>query len=286
MKKLIIMIVLIAAVGSQYVFAQRNLHEFSIYGGGGLSTLIYDLSVGDRNNGFGGDFGVGYTFSRSNEQVTSTGRIFRKNWGVYTGIGLGTYRAKAKLDVKNLTTYNLTDIENDDFDIKTTFTEYTEIQSAMCLNIPVMLQLQFRQFYFMGGFKFVVPVNANYSASDVSLTNEGYYPRYKNWTKTQTFAGFGKFEGQDYVDKIELGPNVMLALESGMKWRLNNGLSLFTGIYFDYGLSNAYHGSQKYFINYNPEDPEHFSTNSVLSLNADRVKLMGIGLKLRLTMER
>jgi len=287
MKKLIILIILVTSVGSLHVVAQQNVHEFSISGGAGLSTLIYQLSSGDRNGGFGGNFGLGYTYCRSNERVTSTGRIFRENWGFYTGIELGAYHAKAKIRAQeSMITPNLTDYEDDSFEFHTSFPKYIEKQSAMLLTIPLMAQFQYKQYYVMGGFKFAIPVKARYSAKNATLTNEAYYEEYKNWIKNLEFVGCDYFEGKDFNGKLDFGPSLMLALESGMRWRLNDNLSLFTGVYLDYGLSNSFKGSQKGFIKYDPDKPADFSINSVLSLNAEQVKMMAVGLKLRLTLEK
>ena len=285
MKKLII-IILITAAGSLHVLAQRNVHEFSIYGGGGLSALSYQLSSGDRNGGLGGNFGVGYTWCRSSERVTSTGAIFRENWGIFTGLGLAMYNTKAKLDKQETVTRNQTDNEGDRFELHTLLADYKETQTAMFLNIPVMAQFQIREYYVMGGFKLAIPVNAKYSSKDATLTNEAYYPLYDNWAKTQEFAGLGTFKGKDFDGQLNLGVTLMLALEGGMKWRLTSVLSLFTGVYFDYGLSNSYKGSSKSFIKYDSDKPADFKTNSVLSVYTDKVYITSVGLKLRLALEQ
>jgi len=286
MKKLIIIIILITAASSLHVMAQQNVHAFSIEGGGGLSTLVYQLSSGDRNVGLGGDFGLGYTFYRSNERVTATGRIFRKNWGIYTGVGLGTYHAKSKLGQDMLITDYQTDIDVHQFEFHTSFPKYDETQSVLSVIIPVMAQYQYGQYYFMGGFKYVIPINAKYGSKDVTLTNEAYYKEFKTKVDDLKFVGCGEFEHQDYKGKLDLGSSMLLALEGGVRMRLSKQISLFTGVYFDYGLSNAYKGNPQWFIKYDDQNPADFSTNSVLSLTADKVRLMAAGLKLRLTFER
>jgi len=53
MKKIIIL--LFAALSSLSMSAQVA-HEFSMNGGGGLSTLNYKLSSGKKSFGYGGDF--------------------------------------------------------------------------------------------------------------------------------------------------------------------------------------------------------------------------------------
>jgi hypothetical protein len=138
----------------------------------------------------------------------------------------------------------------------------------------------------MAGLKFAIPVNTKYSSKDIILKNEAFYDRYKNWATNQEFQGCGTFRDKDFNGKLDLGVSVLLSLEGGMKWRLNRKLTVFAGVYLDYGLNNSYKGSPKYLIKYDAERPAEFSTNSVMSLNAEKVKMMATGIKLRLTMER
>jgi len=285
MKKLIIIIILITAAGSLHVLAQRSVHEFSAYGGGGLSTLNYQLSSGGKNVGMGGDFGLGYTWCQSRERVTATGAIFRENWGIYTGVGLGMYNAKAKLDAQETLTKNLTDNEGDQFEMLTSFEKYTEKQSAMFLNIPVMGQFQIRQYYVMGGVKLAIPVNPKYSSKNATLNNKAHYILYDNWAETPEFQGYGPFKRKNFDGSLDLGTTLMLALEGGMKWRLTGDLSLFTGVYFDYGLGNSFKGGNKSFIKYDSDKPADFKANSVLYVYTEKVNIMAAGIKLRLSFE-
>lgn len=49
--------------------------------------------------------------------------------------------------------------------------------------------------------------------------------------------GFGTFENKTFkTEKLSLQTAVLLSAETGMKWKLNEALRLYSGIYFDYGL--------------------------------------------------
>ena len=283
MKKLII-ISLVALFGLQ-VSAQRKAHEFSVWGGGGLSTLTYQLSLGDRSGNVGGDFGIGYTFCQTQDKVTGTGNLYRESWGIFTGLGIAMYNTTAKLDGFKTVTTGLLDSEKDKFDLSTTLNGYNESQSAMYLNIPVMAQFDIHQFYVMGGFKIGVPLNSNYTSKNATLINEAYYVDYGVNLTTQEFAGYGKFDGRDSNGSMDLGVSLMLSLESGYKWKVGEFLSLYTGLYLDYGVSNSSKGVSTKFVNFDNTNPKDFTTNSILAA-AEKVHIMAVGFKLRLAFEK
>ena len=297
MKKLITLIVtLVVAMNSLHISAQA-IHEFSVYGSSGLSTLRYQLSMGDRSGGFGGDFGAGYTYLILRERAVETGTVSHQQWGIHTGIGLGFYNAKAKLNNQTAITKGLNDGELffSNFDLYSTISGYKETQKAILLNIPVMAQYQLDQYYFMGGFKFGIPLSGKYKSKGATLTNKAYYPELGSWATTQEFRGYGTFTGMNSNGKIDLGVSTMFSLESGMMWRIDDNFSLYTGAYFDYGLNNVVKGKKNQFVNYNTYNPTDFTTNSVLSSSysddskptaiafTDKVNTMAVGIKVRLT---
>ena len=277
MKKIIIL--LFAAICSLFASAQTT-HEVSINSGGGLSTLNYKLSSGERNLGFGGDFGLGYT------------GMFGEHVGIYIGIDLGFYNAKAKLNGVTIVTGNLRDSDSkeendskgDRFDLYTTLNKYTETQKAMFLNIPVMAQFQTKgrqKFYMKAGVKIGIPINCKYSVSNANITNEAYYPDYDNWLPMPAFAGFGSFT-KNSERKLKVGVAAMLALETGVKWSLGEKVALYTGAYFDYGLNNVLKDSHQPFVNYHNSEPATFTINSALPSLTDKMNLMAAGIKLRI----
>ena len=213
------------------------------------------------------------------------------------------YSSTAKLNNQTAITRGLSDGDQqlvqgkrvDLFDLHTTLSGYSENQKAMFLNIPVMALFQIEQFYAMSGAKIGIPVNGKYSSKNATITNEAYYTELDNWLTTQTFAGYGEFRGRDSDGKIDLGVSVALALEAGMKWGIGDKLSLYTGAYFDYGLTNVVKGGNTQFVSYNANSAENFTTNSVLSSYTDnsksatftdKVNMTAIGIKLRLALEK
>jgi hypothetical protein len=274
MKKIVI--TLFAAICSLFASAQTT-HEFSINGGGGLSTLNYTLSSGEKTLGFGGEFGLGYTC------------VFVKTVGIHVGANIALYNSDVTLDDVQIVTENLIDNEGDHFNLHTTLNTYKESQNAMFLNIPVMIQLQTKlrhKFYVMGGVKIGIPLSCKYKVSDATITNEAYYPDYNNWLTDQTFAGYGRFENVNAKGDYEYSISTTLALETGIKWKIGKIPALYTGVYFDYGLNNITQESDQPFVNYTytNSEPAEFTTNSALPAAADKINVMAVGIKMRMAL--
>ena len=259
-------------------------HEFSLYGGGGFSSLRYQLSLSDVSGGdtdvsgnYGFDYGFGYT------------RFLVTRWGVHTGIGLGFYGANALLDGSTTITRNLADSDGDLFDLHSALSDYSESQRAIYLNIPAMLQFQSQLdqgFYLKGGIKAGIPLVGKYESHGAKVTNTGFYPKYDNWATGQEFAGFGVFDEKSFDGNLELDVSLIFAFETGMKWRIGRNFSLYTGAYFDIGLNNAAKNQNMPFIAYSVSNAPEFTANSVLSSFSNRTNIIAAGVKLRLAFRR
>jgi len=283
MKKIII-IILFAALSSRYVSAQAE-HEFSAYAGGGLSALLYNPSKGSSNAGAGGEFGLGYTFFSGKSQASETGTIVRAKWGIHSGVGLGLYGAKARVNNETTVRENIPDSDNGDlFNLRTTLAGYEETQHAMFLNIPVMALYQIEPYYVMAGFKFGIPLAGKFKPKEATFFNEAEYKQYEIILNEQEFAGLGKFTRKNPDGSVDLGATVMLSLEGGYKWQINSRNTLYVGAYFDYGLNNSLKSSQP-FINYNYTSEDisgGFTNNSVMSAFNKKTNIMAAGVKVRL----
>ena len=270
------------------VLSAQSNHEFSVYLGGGLSTLNYSVTTGEQKMGFGGHIGLGYTF------------FFSPNWGLGTGVEFALYNSKFNLN--NLTTnYTLTDPTaapgQGQFDFISKLGNYEEKQSAGLLQIPLMLQFQTdgnHKFYAAAGGKIGLPISASYKVDNATLENSGFYS-YESYTyTTQIFRGFGSNQ-RSYKDDLSFKTAFFASVEAGMKWRLSDNLSLYTGAYFDYGFNNIRKdGQAKQFVEYSTtDDPRDFKVHSVTYAQytesgkaprafTDKVSPLAAGIKLRL----
>ena len=259
--------------------AQDAIHEYSIFGGGGLSALRYSPTVGSQRGSFGGEFGLGYTYSRKQWGP----------WGIHAGAGVSLYGAKATINnqPERFITEHLIDNEGDIFEMRTLLSNYEEKHTALILHIPVMGRYAHNQFFGMLGFKFGIPLSGKFSTSGSStLSNHAYYPDYHNTLTSQTFAGFGDF--QDYTSKgsHDFGMSIALALEGGMKWNIGDNLLLYAGLYFDIGLNDVARGGNFHYVDYEAGVPASFSTNSILSALDEKAGVIAAGVKLRLALRR
>jgi outer membrane protein OmpA-like peptidoglycan-associated protein len=237
-------------------------HEFSVHGGGGYSTLRYDLMQGKRAGGgssLGGNFGVGYTYFVSEQ------------FGLSTGVGMGLYRSGADLSGSTMVIANLSNPAGIPYELRTTLDDYTERQRAWMVTIPLMLQYQAVQnsyapvFYMRAGVKLGIPVNARYNVKDATIINARYYPEQDVTLSNRPIEGLGVFSGRSGGERINMGLSWMGSLETGVKWNLSDKLWLYTGIYMDYGLNHPgkWERNQE-FVRIPDDDPAAFSTGSVL----------------------
>jgi len=266
------------------VLQAQYKHEFSIYGGGGLSALKYDVTAGKQKNGFGGMAGLGYTF------------FFSPKWGLETGAELSFYNSKFNLD--NLSSaYITTDMDGDAFEFRNKVNNYEEKQNTMFVQIPLMLQFQTgnnHPFFASAGGKVGIPVRSKYKSSGAAILNSGYYSEEGHEYTTQEFMGFGTFTSKDADGDLKFKSAFFVSTEAGIKWKLKEGLSLYTGAYLDYGLNDIYKKENKaQFVNYNSIDPRNFAVNSVMNSRytrnseahtfTDKVIPLSVGIKIRLS---
>lgn len=270
-----------------FIFAVsgQEKHELSIVGGGGVSVLRYSTDIGSFTPSIGGLFGVGYHY------------FFHPQWAIGTGAELSLYRSKLKANQFENVLFGINDLENDLIDYHTDVVSYVEKQRALYVTIPLVAQFQtkgHRKFYASAGARLGIPVSEKYKGSKATFVNKGYYPDKENWLESPTFLGYGTFTDKNIDGSYGLKLVIMASLEAGVKWPINEQLSLYTGAYFDYGFNDVVKDKRdKNFIIYNHLEPSEFSHNSILNSSytnkngitekfVSKVSPMAIGLKVRL----
>lgn len=209
-KNLIIFLILLMGIPSL-------ANEFFVYYGGAFS---------------GGLFGVGYTY------------FFTPNWGIGSGAEKAFYNSNNKHKEHILPSYTITDEDSNEVEIRRTAKGYKEEKNFVFLQIPLMLQYQqqygeYHKFYAKAGTKICIPLSGKNKISADSLKISGYR-KFEDYEYTiQTFKGFGTFENEQIkTEKLSLQTEVLLSAETGIKWKLNEALWLYSGIYFDYMLDS------------------------------------------------
>jgi len=259
----------------------QNRHEISVSGFGGLSTLKYDVTFGSPKIGFGGGGGLGYHL------------FFSPQWGLGTGAELALFSAKYNHDGLDLR-YPTKDMDGDAFNFSSKAGNYEETQSAMLVQIPLMLQFQTgdnHQFFVAFGGKAGIPVTAKYKTSALSIQNSGYYAEEHYEYATRKFMGFGSFNLPAGDHELKFKTAFFFSAEIGGKFKLTDASKLYIGVFLDYGLNNILEtqnsASLPHFIEYNSQNPREFVVNSILQSKStepftEKLNPMAVGLKLRL----
>lgn len=214
-------------------------NEFSVWGGGGLSSLGYSLNKGSHTEGGGGFVGVGYQY------------YFSPNWGIGTGIEVSLLNAEMESpDLKSeyetvgpsYVGPNPTSSDINHFLFTGNYKSISESQQAVYLNIPVMARYEYglnTRFYAAAGVKIGIPVRATFEQTAHKLITTGYYP-YEGTTYTDLPQhGFTTFEKRTKKGNLDLGVSVALSAEIGVKWKLTDITSFYMGVYCDYGVNNV-----------------------------------------------
>ncbi len=213
--------------------AQQYTHEFSLHGGLGFSGLLYSPAQGNLKGGFGGQIGAGYSY------------FFSPAWGVHTGVEFAFYNRTAHpgnvMDSVLLIYNNVGGLR--DMYFKYDYTNYQEKQRAVYLQIPIMVQFQHpafnsHQWYAMAGVKLGFDVSSSFKGKADLLTTTGYVPSLKEVLTNVPNRAFADYQNQKTSGSLDFGFNTSIALEGGIKWHIAEHWRVYTGLYFDFGLSN------------------------------------------------
>jgi outer membrane protein OmpA-like peptidoglycan-associated protein len=246
---------------------QQNRHEFSVGGGGGISTLQNKLSAGERQMGFNYHAGLGYTF------------FFNYHWGVSIGGDFSFLTTGAKID--RLSDQSLvTDFNFDYYAVESQYV--TEKQKFYHVNIPLLARYQFdlpvqaMKLYVAAGPKVGIPIKNSYRTQG-TLSTLGYtFEDQSGYTRDpfENMPNHGFFSSRpvDYQGEFQKQLYVSGALEAGVKYALKQDWGVYAGLFADFGLNNIVDRSEKDlagkavypgFINYNAT--EQPVVNSVLT---------------------
>jgi len=285
MKKIFIFILSLSLFCSIYA---QDRHEFSLHIGGGLSTLRYNPTLGEQSfffpSGLDKQFGFGYAF-------------FLSPWfGFGTGLDFAFYSAEFKL--KNYeTSYGAYDpVEDIIFTFRSNLSNYIEKQNAVMLQVPLMLQFQTDGgFYAMAGAKAAIPISGS-SSGKGDLKTSGYYEEedYEYLIAGPKPGVFGTSKGKKIESQEKFKNAWFVSMEMGRKWRFEDGLSLYVGGYFDYGLNNIFKKksleSLPLMVQYNEKDT-NFVMNGIFNSSwgpnrpqafVTKVMPLAIGVKVKL----
>jgi len=260
--------------------AQKPQNEFSISIGGGLKFFSpQPMMKGFSSVGYRCDAGVGFT------------GFFSPLFGIHTGVEVGFF------EVKNSINHFISIIKKDEcgfYDLHTTLKGFKETHKAFFFSIPLMFQFQTKMgnslnwkqnnkvgYYLMAGAKAQFLFNYDYISEIASFNNAAFYPEFDNWVHSDPILGLGVLEDISTSGKLKFGILPMLAAETGTKWRIGRNIYLYTGIYFDYALTEPTRKNRTIPDSFFLILSEKFYNDTLLKF-ADKIEIMSVGLKIRL----
>jgi hypothetical protein len=256
--------------------SMRGRSEISLYAGSGLSGFGYEHLHGKRSPGFGGLFGIGYTWFVS-------GR-----WGIATGVEASLYREDYIPDNPGVSMTDVSDVNDSKlgfFRFECRYASYSEKQSALLLQIPVMAQFQTGRVFASAGLKFGIPISAKYEASYSELTTRGTrdgvdFPI----DKDKGFYNFGEMSYTKDFNKTSF--HVAGTLEAGGQWFLGKRTNLYAGFWCDVSMNNfgvdLVSNQKENILEYDSNVPGCLNYYSILDTNK-RVSAWIFGLKVKLS---
>ena len=247
---------------------------------GGLQGTQYPLTNGRNKPLPGGSFGLLYAFPLGN------------HWGLLTGITGGVYRTQATLpDGVVFSNYQVDD-EGSAFQYSMKTKGYTETQQFFAGGIPLLLQYHTAgagsQWYINAGGKVLFPSSAGVAIKAQQVTLSGYYPDYNVNISNLPQHGFGTIDNWNASSTTELKPAAALSAATGLSFRLSRSTRLYTGLYIEYGLTDLKSKTDSMpLVTYSSTGVNGVQANGILNtLNAGQVKLLSLGLQVRLNFGR
>ena len=225
-KHCILLISLILCISAQAQETANYLH-FNL--GGGQHNLSCSLNDGSQS-ALGG-YTVNFAFSH----------YFTPVIGIQSGIGIQSFGSVSTLNLTETTP--TTDSDGDNYVFKSNFKNWQETQQVLFIEVPLTGQFRHKLSDKTGlllnlGAKISIPVNATYKATGGEIVTSGYYPQYNIELTDLPQHGFTTIT-QNYSGKYSFNAAFMAIAELGATYKLTDKISLYTGTYFNYGLTNV-----------------------------------------------
>ena len=258
------------------IISRAYAQEFGVGLSGGLQGMHYTLQNGQSSPQPGGSLGVSYTFGLGS------------NWGLRTGVTGGIYRTKATLQDGQYT-YDQVDEAGSAFVYNVKFTGYQEMQHFVAASIPLLLQYHTSgvgpQWYIEGGGKVFLPFDAGSDVSAQQMNLSGYYPDLNLEVSNLPQHGFGKTNNWKSSASFSLKPAAALSAGTGVSFPISTGMRLYTGVYFDLGLTDLRQKTDSMpLVTYSSGGVGGAKANSVMNMRGTgEAKLFAVGIEVRLS---
>lgn len=219
-----------------------------IYGGGGYSSLLHNVEGSSIPGGGAGMLGLGYFMKHK------SGFNFRG------GLEVMYLNSTTRMDNFSYSgDFFYSDANKKDYLMKLSmaYSDYSESQNRLSLNIPIMFGAQFNQFYFLAGAKAGIKMMGNY-AMHANLTTTLKDDELIDIMGNMSTHALGTTEVQ-YKNKLGLGFDVAVSAEVGLcldKYfpasaleygggNNRRAVSYRVGAFVDYGVMNINNNEPK-----------------------------------------
>ena len=259
--------------------AQSHNNEWNVSLGLGNSDLNGMLSGSEYvtlDHKLGGGLGIAYS------------HYFTRILGVSVGLEAQMYNNRIEAQYQNEYRCSIEKPEGllnypGDFFLVAHYGKVEEKQSAVLLQIPVTLRLQFpvvkKVFVFLEtGIKAGFPLTSKWNQNLASLTTKGYSEYTGQYYEEMSNHGFDTYPNKNASGKLKLKGSVMSVLEGGLKWTVGEDRYLYTGFFLDNSLTNIVPADVK-LLEYNP--PADPRLNSIIYYNSSAHPFV-FGLKIKM----
>ena len=255
-----------------------NAQEFGVELNGGMQGIQHSPDNASNKLQPGGNIGAHYTF------------FFGKRWGLFTGIMSGTYQSKTTLNNGTALSSYQVDAEGSAFEYRVKATGYQEKQSFLAAGIPIMAQYHTTgntQWYLNAGTKILFPFNGKTKGSADKLTLTGYYPDFNVEFTDLPQHGFGEINNWKNDAKLDLKPTATVSAATGVSFMLGTNMRLYTGVYFDYGLTDMRKNKEEgaSLVTYSPTGVDKAQVNGLLT-GSSNARLLAYGVQVKLGFTR
>lgn len=207
--------------------------EVSLNGSAGLSGLLFTTDEESKLS-----FQDGYSYGWD---VTF---LFTKHCAFRTGLNMASYKSSISID-KFETQYIMPTPSglppNSNFYLLTEYNNYEELYRVLYLRFPLMFQFQTGEkykFYVSAGVQVGILSNASYLIRCNNLTTKGYSEFTDYYFENFPEHGFSSYSNIKSTGKPDFGISFSGVLETGLKWKINDEMALYTGFFADYGLND------------------------------------------------
>ena len=247
--------------------AQKSAQYLYLNVGGGSHNLTYDISDGTRKGALGYTANAGYSY------------FFSPHWGWQTGLGLRSVSAKSVLNYMSGTPS--VDTDDDSYEFRTYYTNWTEKQQLLLLDIPIGLQFKHalgRKMNVLAtaGGKIDIPVCSDYKVESGQIETKGYYSQWNAEVSNNARHGFTTFTDRVSGDLL-LKTTYSVYADLGGLYPVSDKLNLYMGGYINYGLTHLSNGGSKMVYQQDGVYNGLFASNLI-----DHVKAVSFGVKVGL----